>query len=74
MLYTKRGSSSKNTEQYSEVSMNEAEMEKIASLMLVTICAFSLTACGKEKGTAAYRQITDDMKQTNCAEGYLRVQ
>ena len=35
--------------------------------MLVTICAFSLTACGKKEETAAYQQITDDMV-TNCAE------
>lgn len=41
--------------------------KKIASLMLVTICAFSLTACGKKEETAAYQQITDDMV-TNCAE------
>ena len=39
----------------------------IASLMLVTICAFSLTACGKKEETAAYQQITDDMV-SNCAE------
>ena len=41
--------------------------KKIASLMLVTICAFSLTACGKKEETAAYQQITDDMV-SNCAE------
>ena len=35
--------------------------------MLVTICAFSLTACGKKEETAAYQQITDDMI-SNCAE------
>ena len=35
--------------------------------MLVTICAFSLTACGKKEETAAYQQITDDMV-SNCAE------
>lgn len=35
--------------------------------MLVTICAFSLTACGKKEETAAYQQISDDMV-SNCAE------
>ena len=34
--------------------------KKIASLMLVTICAFSLTACGKKEETAAYQQITEE--------------
>ena len=34
--------------------------KKIASLMLVTICAFSLTACGKKEETAAYQQISMD--------------
>lgn len=42
-------------------------MEKNCQSVLVTICAFSLTACGKKEETAAYQQITDDMV-SNCAE------
>lgn len=40
--------------------------KKITSLLLVTICALSLTACGKKEETSGYQQITDEMV-TNCA-------
>lgn len=40
--------------------------KKLASLLLVVICAFALTACGK-KETDTFQRITDEMAE-NCAQ------
>lgn len=41
--------------------------KKLASLMLVVICMFALTACGKEEEDA-FQTITDDMVQEQCVQ------